>query len=98
MRGLARDWVGAGAVEGFEPEWKRVVPLDKELRACLRWMWMKEGWIWDAETGVRIKADAGVLRAERLRERSLSPGVPFGPRGALDTIKFEVQDANVESE
>jgi methyl-CpG-binding domain protein 4 len=98
MRGLARDWIGAGAVEGFEPEWKRVVPLDKELRACLRWMWMKEGWIWDAETGVRIKADAGVLRAERLRERSLSPGVPFGPRGALDTIKFEVQDANVESE
>jgi len=27
------------------------VPKDKELRACLRWMWMREGWWWDAETG-----------------------------------------------
>ncbi|EMC91255.1 hypothetical protein BAUCODRAFT_39409 [Baudoinia panamericana UAMH 10762] len=35
----------------FEPEWKRVLPKDKELRATLRWMWLKEDWIWDPETG-----------------------------------------------
>jgi hypothetical protein len=42
---------GDGEEEVFEPEWKRVVPLDKELRACLRWMWLKEGFIWDPLTG-----------------------------------------------
>lgn len=31
----------------------RVLPKDKELRACLRWMWMREGWWWDAQTGER---------------------------------------------
>jgi len=30
----------------FEPEWMRVVPKDKELRAFLRWKWLKEGWNW----------------------------------------------------
>lgn len=28
-------------------------PLDKELRAYLRWMWMQEGWSWDPTTGER---------------------------------------------
>lgn len=41
--------LGAGA--GFEPEWMRVLPEDKELRACLRWMWMREGYEWDPVTG-----------------------------------------------
>ena len=43
MRGLAEDWLGKGA-EGkdFEPEWKRVVPLDKELKAYVNWRWSKE--------------------------------------------------------
>ncbi|TLD20542.1 hypothetical protein PspLS_08406, partial [Pyricularia sp. CBS 133598] len=35
----------------FQPEWMRVLPLDKELRAYLRWMWMREGWDWDPVTG-----------------------------------------------
>jgi len=52
MRGLADDWLGTGAtVEGFEPEWKRVLPLDKELRAYLNWRWLKEGVLWDDENG-----------------------------------------------
>ncbi|KAK4500291.1 hypothetical protein PRZ48_008480 [Zasmidium cellare] len=37
-------------------EWKRVLPLDKELRACLRWMWVKEGYIWDPLTGEKRAA------------------------------------------
>ncbi|KAI7278227.1 hypothetical protein KC345_g6073 [Hortaea werneckii] len=37
----------------FEPEWKRVLPQDKELIATLRWMWLREGWIWDPSNGAK---------------------------------------------
>ncbi|KAK5686858.1 hypothetical protein LTR17_026783 [Elasticomyces elasticus] len=57
LRGVAQDYNGLGATdEEFEPEWRRVVPKDKELRAALRWMWMKEGWKWDHETGTKCRA------------------------------------------
>lgn len=60
LRGVADDYKGLNArdEEGgeFEPEWKRVVPLDKELRACLRWMWLREGWIWNPLTGDKRRA------------------------------------------
>ncbi|KAL2402465.1 hypothetical protein ABEF95_001812 [Exophiala dermatitidis] len=49
----------------FEPEWKRVVPLDKELRAYLTWMWLKEGWVWNKETGQRTKAPEELLAKAR---------------------------------
>lgn len=35
----------------IEPEWKRVVPTDKDLKAYLVWKWRSEGWIWDPLTG-----------------------------------------------
>ncbi|KAI0484905.1 hypothetical protein GGR56DRAFT_680789 [Xylariaceae sp. FL0804] len=53
LRGRARDWRGAGREGEFQPEWMRVLPRDKELRACLRWLWMREGWQWHPETGER---------------------------------------------
>ncbi|KAK5943548.1 hypothetical protein PMZ80_004556 [Knufia obscura] len=60
LRSLASAYNGEDAeAEGdlpFEPEWKRVLPMDKELRAWMTWMWMKEGWIWNKETGERTKA------------------------------------------
>lgn len=40
-----------------EAEWKRVIPRDKELRGYVAWMWFKEGWIWDGDTGQRRAAD-----------------------------------------
>ncbi|KAF2746624.1 DNA glycosylase [Sporormia fimetaria CBS 119925] len=42
-----------GVTEGYgiEPEWKRVVPLDKDLRPYLRCRWRREGWEWDPLTG-----------------------------------------------
>jgi len=67
LRGVAQDYNGRlSGVEDFKPEWQRVVPLDKELRACLRWMWLKEGYVWDPETGKRRDAtwqelDAGLI-------------------------------------
>jgi len=58
MRGLAKDWLGNGAPDAdFEPEWKRVLPLDKELRAYLRWLWLKEDVVWDDTTGSRRPFD-----------------------------------------
>ncbi|KAI1202406.1 DNA glycosylase [Nemania serpens] len=51
LRGVAADWKGGGREGEFQPEWMRVLPRDKELRACLRWMWMREGWLWDPVTG-----------------------------------------------
>lgn len=65
LRGVAEDYNGAGADAGFEPEWKRVVPLDKELRAFLRWMWLREGWVWDPLTGKKRRADKEEMRSAR---------------------------------
>lgn len=73
LRGLATDWVGTGAQPGFEPEWKRVVPLDKELKAYISWMWLKEGWIWDPVSGERVLATSERMKVEYERTRSLSP-------------------------
>lgn len=58
LRGVSSSWNGEDAQDpdNFEPEWKRVLPLDKELRAYLAWVWMKEGWVWNKETGQRTKA------------------------------------------
>lgn len=49
----------------FEPEWKRVLPLDKELRAWMTWMWMKEGWVWNKETGQRHRAPDDLMALAR---------------------------------
>ncbi|KAG8426903.1 hypothetical protein J3459_007681 [Metarhizium acridum] len=53
LLGRAQDWNGKGQPPEFQPEWMRVLPHDKELRAYLRWMWMREGWEWNPETGER---------------------------------------------
>ncbi|KAM4059053.1 methyl-CpG-binding domain-containing protein 4 [Hirsutella rhossiliensis] len=62
LLGRAQDWNGKGREPEFQPEWMRVMPQDKELRAFLRWMWMREGWEWDPATGERT-----VLREEMRR-------------------------------
>jgi len=67
LRGVAEGFDGQGAeVAELEPEWKRVLPLDKELRATLRWMHLREGLVWDQETGERRPAtEAEMERATR---------------------------------
>lgn len=66
LRGLSTSWLGQGATDAdFDPEWKRVVPADKELRAYLTWMWLKEGWVWNKETGGRTVADEATLQQAR---------------------------------
>ncbi|KAI0862012.1 DNA glycosylase [Xylaria cubensis] len=63
LRGLAEDWKGGGREGEFQPEWMRVLPADKELRACLRWMWMREGWSWDPVTGEKTVLSDELRRA-----------------------------------
>ncbi|KAJ5166743.1 uncharacterized protein N7482_005524 [Penicillium canariense] len=64
LRGLATDWKGTdAAAHGFVPEWKSVLPQDKELRAYLTWMWLKEGWVWDCHSGDLTPAGDKTLRA-----------------------------------
>ncbi|PGG97597.1 hypothetical protein AJ80_09674 [Polytolypa hystricis UAMH7299] len=65
LRGLASDWKGTDAPDVFVPEWKSVLPQDKELRAYVTWMWLKEGWDWSYETGNKRLASAKLLRAAR---------------------------------
>ena len=43
-------------------EWTRVLPTDKELRAYLRWRWLRLGWEWDPKTGGRKKATDQVVK------------------------------------
>lgn len=66
LREVAVGWNAEGATdESFVPEWKRVLPNDKELRAFLRWMWLKEGLKWDPITGEKEIASAKLMtRAE----------------------------------
>lgn len=64
LRGLATGWNGEGShEEGFQPEWMRVLPTDKELRAYLRWMWLKEGFDWDPVTGEKDVASVMLVKA-----------------------------------
>ena len=42
-------------------EWTRVLPLDKELRAYLRWRWLRLGFVWDPDTGQRTLATEEVM-------------------------------------
>ncbi|KKY34816.1 putative dna glycosylase [Diaporthe ampelina] len=63
LLGRAQDWKGKGRDGLFQPEWMRVLPEDKELRACLRWMWMREGWEWDPKTGEKTPLREEMRRA-----------------------------------
>ena len=80
LLGRAQDCNGAGREPEFQPEWMRVLPTDKELRAYLRWMWMREGWEWDPVTG-----DRTVLRPNL--ERAVNDGlVEYDETGGLRII------------
>lgn len=63
LLGRALDWNGKGREGQFQPEWMRVLPTDKELRAFLRWMWMREGYEWDPLTGQKEALSDDMARA-----------------------------------
>ena len=51
--------------EEMTREWAKVLPADKELRAYLRWRWLRLGWEWDPLTGERKRATEDVMRTAR---------------------------------
>ena len=77
LRGVADGWNGEGAEEGFQPEWMRVLPEDKELRAYLRWMWLKEGFEWDPFTGEKWVA------SERLTRAAMEGKIAWDDKGGM---------------
>ncbi|KAL7269194.1 hypothetical protein RUND412_008151 [Rhizina undulata] len=58
--------LGKDVQGGEEPEWKSVVPKDKELRAYIRWKWAKEGYRWK-EAGDEKAEEVRRLLAEKAR-------------------------------
>lgn len=85
LLGKALDWRGSGREAEFQPEWMRVVPQDKELRAYLRWMWMREGWQWDPLTGERR------VLGEETRAAVEEGRVAYNDGGELEIIGREAQ-------
>lgn len=59
--GLPQELTPEATEEELQKEWTRVLAGDKELRAYLRWRWLRNGWEWDPVTGERRKADEGEL-------------------------------------
>ena len=94
LRGVATDYNGQNADAGelFEPEWQRVLPLDKELRATLRWMWLREGWIWDPLTGQKRMATNEEMEAAVRGQMEMGDEVErrFAERAAADARLKEV--------
>ncbi|KAI0398444.1 DNA glycosylase [Xylariaceae sp. FL0594] len=89
LRGVSQDWKGHTTTNSnkvFQPEWMRVLPRDKELRACLRWMWMQEGWLWDPLTG-----DTSLL-PEALRRAVQDGRVGYDDSGNLRILDEEGND------
>ncbi|KAK7398083.1 hypothetical protein QQX98_012550 [Neonectria punicea] len=87
LLGRAEDWNGKGREPEFQPEWMRVMPTDKELRAYLRWMWMREGWEWSPFTAERT-----VLREEMLR--AVNEGrVEYDETGGLRIIEASGEES-----
>ncbi|RVX73385.1 hypothetical protein B0A52_03027 [Exophiala mesophila] len=95
LRGLSSGWNGENIVpsNSFEPEWKRVLPLDKELRAWMTWMWMKEGWVWNKETGQKTKASDALMAKARgggiVVEEENSPHLIMKPIDAENVDVFQ---------
>lgn len=95
--GKSDNWMGPPCqpaladedANSFEPEWKRVLPQDKELRACLRWMWMREGFEWDPVTGERSP-----LR-EEMRIAVEEGRVKYDNKGELVILEQTSESADV---
>ncbi|KAL9121564.1 MAG: hypothetical protein Q9187_001883 [Circinaria calcarea] len=55
--GLPHELTPENIESEMQKEWTRVLPLDKELRAYLRWRWLRLGWGFNPITGDRKVID-----------------------------------------
>jgi methyl-CpG-binding domain protein 4 len=89
LRGVSTGWNGEGAKDGFQPEWMRVLPEDKELRAYLRWMWLKEGFEWDPFTGEKEVASKELSRA------AIEGRIAWDDRGGMGILDEVVESGEL---
>ncbi|KAJ4986298.1 methyl-CpG-binding domain-containing protein 4 [Stagonosporopsis vannaccii] len=73
--------------EGGEPEWKRVLPLDKDLKPYLKWRWAQDGWDWNELTGKRRKLSLEEI--ERVKVEAVMRSVDDA--GAVEQHSGEIQ-------
>jgi len=98
--GLPRKLCPELVEEELQKEWTRVLPLDKELRAYLRWRWLRLGWNWNPVTGERHQVEPAFL--DKLRDGGVSfEGDEYSTveavESAMETLKRGVrQDKQCE--
>ena len=97
--GLPKELTPEAKEADIEKEWARVLPLDKELRAYLRWRWLRNGWEWDPVTGERERADGDALvkaYGGGVMYEGESTNSMIGQRdiNALGTVKVELGPEN----
>ena len=97
--GLPTELTPEAKEEELQKEWTRVLAGDKELRAYLRWRWLRNGWEWDPVTGERKKADESELaKADRGGVIYEGDGgdivVGAGKCEGLDAVKAETETTN----
>lgn len=77
---LPKDLTPEAKEADIGKEWARVLPLDKELRAYLRWRWLRNGWEWDPVTGERKRADVDAMT------KATNGGVMYEGDGTISII------------
>ncbi|MCJ1376868.1 hypothetical protein MMC20_008113 [Loxospora ochrophaea] len=60
--GIPEEFTPEAVDTELKKEWTRVLPQDKELRAYLRWRWLRLGWYWDRVTGETKKVDPELFK------------------------------------
>ena len=78
LRDIPSDMGELGSETGMEAErkqeWTSVKPADKELKAYIKWRWLRLGYLWDPSTGHRLKIGLDILR-------KMESGLPRNFRG-----------------
>ena len=91
LRGIPHGLRDMDSIEGVSEErlqeWTRVVPLDKELIAYIRWRWLRLHYLWNPVDGSKIKVDAGLV--ERLQKREMQSYKDFDNPWIVYGAKFE---------
>lgn len=73
FRGYGINYDGVGNEENrhFKPEWTKVHPQDKELKAYITWMWRRNGFYYDADRGKVTQIPTAHLEIPQLSKEEL---------------------------
>ncbi|KAF3035247.1 hypothetical protein E8E12_007148 [Didymella heteroderae] len=74
-------------VDRGEPEWRRVLPLDKDLRPYLKWRWAQDGWEWNEFTGKRRRLTSE--ETEKIKADALERSVEDAGSKEEDSVRQE---------